>query len=139
MYRRYSYFRDPVFLSAVILYILNRALFKPWAHGHTHFFQFYFNDLICIPFWLPPWLYIYRRIGIRKHDYFPTRFEVLTHWIVWSLFFEWIGPAIKGPFAWAVADPWDITAYGAGALITGFFWGAWSQPNRKKPSRIEQG
>ncbi len=131
MSRRYRYCSDPVFLCAFALYLLNKVVFKPLAQGHTTFFAYYGNDLLCIPFCLPPVLYVYRLIGLRSPARFPTRFEVLAHVVVWSFFFEWLAPlVIKGPFAWSVADPWDVVAYAVGATIAGIFWGTWSQSDR---------
>ena len=53
---RYRYCADPVFLVAFVLYLLNRLVFKPVARGHTVFFEYWGNDLLCIPFCLPPFL-----------------------------------------------------------------------------------
>jgi hypothetical protein len=132
---KFRYCGDPVFLSALALYLLNRVLFKPWTQGHTTFFAYYSNDLLCIPFCLPPVLYVYRLLGLREPNRFPTRFEVLAHLVVWSLFFEWIAPVIiKGPFAWTVADPWDVVAYAVGALIATSFWGTWRRSSRRAPT-----
>jgi hypothetical protein len=128
----FRYFRDPAFLTALTLYLVNRGLLKPLTLGHVGFFHDYFNDLLCIPFWLPVCLWVYRRIGIRWHDRAPTRFEVLSHLIIWSLCFEWLGPALKGPFAWTVADPWDVAAYTIGTVIAGAFWGTWRPAVRRE-------
>jgi hypothetical protein len=124
---RYRYCADPVFLTALLLYLLNRLAFKPLALGHTVFFEYYGNDVLCIPFCLPPVLYVYRLLRLRPRDRYPTRFEVLTHLIVWSLFFEWLGPVVlRGPFAWTIADPLDVVAYAVGAAVAGTFWGTWA-------------
>lgn len=123
---RYRYCGDPVFLTALMLYLLNKTVFKPLAVGHTTFFAYYGNDLLCIPFCLPPVLYVYRLVGLRARDRYPTRFELLSHLIVWSLFFEWLAPVVlRGPFAWSVADPWDVVAYAVGTAIAGGVWGTW--------------
>lgn len=123
---RYRYCSDAVFLASAALYALNRWCIKPLTAGHTVFFSSYFNDLLCIPLWLPVCLFAYRRLGVRWHDGPPTRFEVLSHLAVWSLCFEWLLPHFGGPFAWTVADPWDIIAYAVGAVIAGYFWRTWS-------------
>jgi len=57
-----------VFLLAFGLYFVNKWVFKPLTLSHPGFFHCYFNDLICIPFWLPPILFIHRKLGIRDHD-----------------------------------------------------------------------
>jgi len=131
---RYRYCADPVFLSACVLYLLNRVVFKPLALGHTVFFEYYGNDVLCIPFCLPPVLYLYRLLKIRHRDRYPTRFELVSHLIVWSLFFEWLGPVVlRGPFAWSKPDPYDVVAYIAGGAIAGGFWGTWSRARRTRP------
>jgi hypothetical protein len=137
MTRRFRYCADPVFLTATGLYVLNKLCFKPWAQGYTVFFAYYVNDLLCIPFCLPPVLSVYRWLRLRRAYSFPTRFEVLIHLVVWSLFFEWIAPVlIKGPFVWTVADPWDVVAYAVGAGIAGLFWGTWRLPSRLRGRRL---
>ncbi len=126
MPRKYRYCFDPVFLTAFVLYLLNRWLFKPWSQGHTTLFAYYGNDVLCIPFCLPPVLFVYRLLKMRRPYSYPTRFEMLSHLIIWSLFFKWLGPSvIKGPFAWTSTDPWDVVAYSIGAIIAGFCWGTW--------------
>ena len=47
----FLYLRDPLFLACLAAYLVNRFVVKPavasgFAHEH-------FNDLICVPFWLP--------------------------------------------------------------------------------------
>lgn len=124
MNRGFLYVRDPVFLTALALYLLNRFLFKPMEGPHGGFFHSYVNDLLCIPFCLPPCLRAYRAIGVRTHDQVPTRFEMLTHLIVWSLTFEVFAPRVGGIYAWTVGDPLDVVAYAIGAAIVGAIWGA---------------
>ncbi len=126
MYGAFRYCRDPVFLTALGLYVLNRWLFKPLAEGHTDFFRNWGNDLLFIPLCLPPWLYINRLFGLRRPGSYPTRFEVLIHTLAWSLFCYWLAPVvIRGPFAWKAIDPWDPVACVVGALIAGIYWGTW--------------
>ena len=126
----FRYCLDPVFLTAAVLYGLNRWVFKPLAQGHVHFFAYYGNSLLCIAFCLPPVLFVYRLVGLRDPKSFPTRFEIVSHLIVWSLFFKWLAPqVIKGPFAWVAADPWDVVWYIIGGVIAGGFWGVW----RRRP------
>jgi hypothetical protein len=124
MAARYRYCRDPVFVGALMLYILNRFLFKPLAHGHTVFFQYWGNDLLFIPLCLPPWLYINRLVGLRPSQGFPTRIEIAVHTVIWSFFCYWLAPVvIRGPFAWKAVDPWDPVACIVGSLIAEFCWG----------------
>lgn len=124
--KRFQYCFDPVFVGAAILYVLNRLVLKPLTVGHMHFFVCYANSLLCIAFCLPPVLYVYRLFGLRNAASYPTRFEMIAHLVVWSLFFKWVAPVvIKGPFAWVAADPWDVAWYWIGGFIAGEFWGVW--------------
>jgi hypothetical protein len=135
MISRFRYCRDPVFLSALALYLMNRWFFKPLALGHTVFFQYWGNHLLFIPLFLPPWLYINRLLRLRRPEAYPTRFEIVVHTIVWSLFCYWLAPVvIRGPFAWKAVDPWDPVACLAGALIAGMCWGIW----RRRPDRVSR-
>jgi hypothetical protein len=122
----FKYCLDPVFLTVFVLYFVNRWVIKPIVFGHVTFFHSYFNDLICIPFWLTPLLWVYRRLGIRWHDGPPTRFELVAHLVVWSVFFELIAPRMTGLFPKTVGDPWDVVAYWVGGGIASILWGTWS-------------
>jgi len=119
-----------VFLTCGALYLLNRFWWKPDLElfRHTTLFAWYLNDILCIPFCLPPLLYLYGILRFRKPTAYPTRFEVLTHLVVWSLFFEWLAPFyLHRIFPNTVSDPWDVVAYAVGAAIAGCAWGTWSQ------------
>lgn len=120
--RRFRYCLDPVFLTAAALYLVNRWLLKP-LESHAGFFHAYGNDLLCIPFCLPPCLWVYRRIRLRDHDRMPTCFELLTHLVVWSIYFEAVAPRLGGPFAWTVGDLWDAVAYAVGGAVAAAAWG----------------
>lgn len=126
--RRFRYCGDRVFLVSFGIYLLNRLVLRPYVPlKTTTFFAWYLNDVLCIPFCLPPVLYLYRRLGLRRRDAFPTRLEIIVHFLVWSIFFEWIAPVyLHSIFPMAVSDPWDVVAYAVGAAIAGQFWGAWS-------------
>lgn len=126
MRSRFHYLRDPVFLAATVLYLANRYIFRPLEGPHGGFFHNYGNDILCIPFLLPPVLRVYRAIGLRWHDRMPTRFELFTHLVVWSIVFEGIAPRMGGIYAWTKADPWDVVAYAAGAIIAGAYWGVFA-------------
>ena len=124
--RRFRYLLDPVFLAAVALYACNRWLVKPSAFGEVEFFHSYLNDLLCLPFWLPPVLLSYRLLGLRKHDSPPTSSELALHFVVWSVVFEAVGPRLRAWYPTTVGDPWDVLAYGVGALVGGVLWGTFS-------------
>ena len=123
----FRYCLDPLFLTVTALYLINRFAIKPNVPlSTTTFFAWYLNDLLCIPFCLPPVLYFYQRIGLRKPSRFPTAFEIIFHLVVWSVTFEWIAPRyFHRQFPTAVSDPWDVVCYTVGALISGAVWGSW--------------
>ncbi len=123
---QFRYCVDPVFVATAVLYAVNRLYLKPICH--FHFAICYANSLFCIPFCLPPVLYAYSVVGLRETHAFPSRFELVLHLAVWSLFFKWLAPTvIKGPFSWVIGDPWDVFWYAVGTVIAGFFWHSWSR------------
>ena len=113
---RFRYLRDPLFLSGCASYTVNRWLLKP--HFHSAFLRGYFNDLFLIPCALPPILLVHRWFKLRPRDEKPRVSEVLFHLIIWSVLFEIIGPK----FIRTTADPFDILAYTAGALVAILWW-----------------
>jgi len=122
----YQYLKDPVFLMSVMLYMANRIILKPLTANDTgtvhEFIHWHLNDFLCIPFCLPPLLFIERTMGLRYHDGPPTRTEIVGSLIIWIGFFEWAAPLLfrRG----TVADPSDIPAYIGGAILCGLIWGA---------------
>jgi hypothetical protein len=110
--RRFRYLRDPLFLIGCSAYAINRWLVKP--HVHTGFFHSHFNDC-----WLPPILWLHRRLGLRPHDAPPQVSEILPHLVFWSMLFEWIGPKFVPH---TTGDPFDALAYAAGAVAAGLWW-----------------
>lgn len=120
----FRYAADPVCLVAVLLYAVNRWLLKPHgvggAFGHA-FFRGYLNDVLCLPLFLPPILFAQRLLGLRRHDDGPRLWEVLQHWLVFSVVFEVVLPRFPQWFR-TTADPLDVVAYLAGGLGA---WAAW--------------
>lgn len=114
---RFPYLRDPLFLFGCVAYCLNRWLIKP--HLPSGFLHSHFNDLLLIPCALPLILWLHRQLGLRSHDHPPTGLEIAFHLVFWSALFEWIGPKFVSH---ATADPWDVLAYLAGALLAGAWW-----------------
>lgn len=120
---QFLYLCDPLFRSCLVLYFINRWIFKRlWDAG---FFHDHLNDLMCIPFWVPIMLWAQRRVGLRDSDGPPLASEILIPLFVWSWLFEMILPRI-GPFRErAVSDHLDILYYTVGALIAIAFWAWW--------------
>lgn len=114
---RFGYWRDRLFLAAVIGYGLNRWLLKP---GSTSpFLRGQFNDLLLIPAALPLVLWTQRQLGLRHNDDPPTWAEMLLHLAVWSGICEVIGPL------WlhhGTADVWDVVAYTVGGILACLWW-----------------
>jgi SAM-dependent methyltransferase len=116
--KRFRYLGDSLFLLGSLLYALNRWWIKP--HVHSRFMHDHFNDLLLIPCALPPLLLLQRWLRLRTHDGLPSIGEVVLYWTVWSLFLEGIGPRL---IPWkSVGDPWDVVAYGVGAIAATLWW-----------------
>src|SRR5262245_10214696 len=119
----FLYLRDPLFLFCVGVYFLNRFVFrKIWLSGFVHE---HFNDLICIPFWVPILLFIQRRTGWRDGDDSPRPAEIVIPLIVWSWLFEVILPSTERFRGLAVSDYLDILYYALGALGAALIWRWW--------------
>jgi hypothetical protein len=120
--RRFNYLKDTLFISSIVLYLLNRWILKPVSLHHTTFFSSFLNDIICIPFCLPPVLLLTRIVKLRDNDEPPDIYELGFYVLLWSLIFEIICPAYGKVFNYTVSDPWDIVCYCVGALLGGFYW-----------------
>lgn len=114
---RFRYCYDPLFLLGGAAYLINRLLLKP--HFHNRLLHSYFNDLWLVPCALPLILWIHRRLGLRSHDKPPQLLEITLHLVFWSIFFEWIGPALVSH---TTGDFGDVLAYGIGAVAAGLWW-----------------
>jgi len=116
----FRYLRDRLFLACVAAYFINRLVLKRiWVSGFVHD---HFNDLICIPFWVPVMLWIERSIGLRRRDGPPDAMEIAVPLVVWSWTFEvflpargWLGPH-------CAADHRDVLWYSVGALAASLAW-----------------
>ena len=128
--RRFGYLGDPVFALAVIAYFVNRWALKPLTGDPADFWHCYANDVLCVPFWLPPQLRLARALGLRKHDLPPTITEIVVMVVVWSWLFELAvpSPALRGLFPICVADELDVVAYAIGGLAAGMLWRSGRDP-----------
>ena len=119
----FQYLRDPLFVSCLVLYALNRCVLKPLLPNE--FFHSYLNDLICIPFWLPIMLWGMRKAGLRADDAPPQGYEILIPLVMWSVVFELWLPSINYFRHLAFTDALDILCYTVGAVLASLFWGWW--------------
>jgi hypothetical protein len=77
--------------------------------------------VLCLPLFLPASLYLQRLCRVRRHDGPPRLWEVLQHWVVFSVVFELMIPAFPRFFR-STADPWDAVAYLAGGTAGWLVW-----------------
>jgi hypothetical protein len=113
----FRYLKDPLFLVCFAAYFINRLILKPLVVGG--FLHDHFNDLICIPFWLPMMLALMRLLRLRKHDGPPSVLEIAVPVVLWSVWFEGILPRYTTRF---VADIWDVFWYALGGVGAFFVW-----------------
>jgi hypothetical protein len=116
----FRYAADPICLGSIIIYGLNRWLLKPQGIGGA-FTQGYLNDLLCLPLFLPIILGVQRLLRIRRHDGVPRMWEMLQHWIIFSVLFEIVLPRYPQYFR-TTADEIDVVAYLIGGLIAWAWW-----------------
>ncbi len=112
----FRFWRDPLCVLGCGAYSLNRWLLKP--HFRWPFLHSYFNDLWLIPCALPLLLWLHRHFDLRS-DTPPTFLEVTGHLLVWSIFFEWLGPWLLPS---SIGDGYDVAAYAIGGLIAWLWW-----------------
>jgi len=115
----FRYLRDPVFLFATFLYVLNRLLIAPLYGAKLPFLINYFGDALLIPCALPILLWLQRFARLRDNDGAPTVPEILGTLVFWAVLFEWLFPRFAGR---GVSDPLDVLAYAVGALLAGAAW-----------------
>jgi hypothetical protein len=117
---KFRYLRDPLFLACLALYFANRWLMKPLLAGG--FFHTHFNDLICLPFWVPIMLFGMQKLGLRADDRPPRSYEILIPLVMWSAVFELYLPQTPYFRQLMIADPIDIIYYALGGLGAALFW-----------------
>jgi hypothetical protein len=117
---RFRYVLDPLCIESVLIYLVGRWYLRPQHIGGA-FTQGYLNDVLCLPLFLPVILMGQRLIKLRNHDHPPKLWEMLQHWVIFSIVFEVIIP--RYPAIWrSTADPLDVIAYLAGGLVGWIFW-----------------
>ena len=116
----FGYLRDPLFLACFCLYWVNRLAIKRLPH--PAFFHAHFNDLICIPFFVPMLVLATRVCGLRPHDRPPQLHEVMIPLVIWSVLFEIVFPLHPYWRQWLVGDPFDILYYTIGACAAYVVW-----------------
>ena len=116
----YRYLRDPVFLCALAIYLINKFALKPYTHNA--FVHGYVVDIICMPFWIPILLLIMRKAGLRSHDGPPRAHEILIPLLFWSWAFEVYLPQTDVLRGITIADNMDVLSYAGGALAAVLIW-----------------
>jgi hypothetical protein len=125
----FDYWKDPLFLLGLAIYLLNRFAIKPSLHHYSPFFHGHLDDSLTVPVALPLFLLVYRWIGFRPDDEPPRWWEILLHLAVWIEFFKGPGPLI---FHHGTVDPIDSWCMAAGALVSWLYW----QRRALFPSRV---
>jgi hypothetical protein len=115
----FRYALDPVFLVALGIYIVNRAIIKPHLHPYSPFFHGHLDDSLLVPVALPIFLLVYRLLGLRPDNAPPRWWEIAAHLLVWSIFFKWFGPVVLHQ---SVTDPVDVACYAAGGIVAWLLW-----------------
>jgi hypothetical protein len=114
--------REPLFVAAALLYAVNRLVLRPLVLDPQSFVHCHLADVCCVPVCLPLALVLQQRLGLRRVGEAPRLHEVIVHWLWWSFCFEWAGPRLPWLAPGCVADPLDVLAYGAGALVAALWW-----------------
>lgn len=117
---RFRYLRDPLFLACLAAYFINHFVLKRiWSGGFVHS---HFNDLICIPFWVPIMLWLEKLAGLRQIDTRPELHEIIIPVVIWSWIFEIILPQTELFREWCVGDELDVICYALGGLGAMSIW-----------------
>jgi hypothetical protein len=117
--KAFGYWRDPVFLICLAIYVVNRTLIKPHLHHYSPLFHGHLDDTLTVPVALPIYLFAYRWIGLRPDDEPPRWWEIALHVAVWNVFYKWFGPVVLHH---GVADPIDEWCIAGGGLIAWALW-----------------
>ena len=113
------YLFNAPFLLAVALYAIDRWIVPGLVSDLHPVLANHFRDLLTVPCALPPVLLLVRLLGLRDNDGPPTAGETTFAVVVYSLWFEGIGPL----FAARATQDWiDTLAYALGAVGAHFLW-----------------
>jgi len=134
---RFRYLADPVCIVSLCLYALNRFVLKP-HHIGGWFTHGYFNDVLCLPLFVPMILYVQHVIGLRKHAGYPRVWEIFQNWAAFTIVFQIVIPRFPKRFV-SAGDPWDILAYVAGGVIAGLIWSLCSGPQSESTTYMTPG
>src|ERR1700677_4634036 len=93
----FRYFADPVCITCLVIYPINRFYLKP-HHIGGWFTHGYLNDVLCLPMFVPMILYIQRALGLRTHDGYPRLWELFQNWAIFSIVFQAILPRFPETF-----------------------------------------
>lgn len=111
--RQWPEFRQPLFVAAAALYgahQLNRHVLQ-WPLPEL--LTSYLADIAGMPVILSVALAAQRRLVMRSRAFVLPDSWLLAAWAYASVWFEGLWPYVS---ATAVADPWDVVAYGLGTL-----------------------
>lgn len=131
----FAYLADKTFLAACFLYTANRSWGKPQLGATIPFLRCHFDDCLLVPAALPPLLYVFRKLGLRRGDSPPSLREVAEWTLLWAVTFEWVFPRFLGR---GIGDWRDVIAYAVGGLVSWRLWQRGSQPfGAANPPRVQ--
>lgn len=121
--RRFAYCGEIIFQIAALAYFSNRFVIGPAIH--LAFLRNYLGDFLLFPCAAPPLFWMRDSLRGQLAGVPPSWVETGVLFLLWSFIFEWLGPIWlkKG-----TADPYDVIAYAAGAIICGIVWRARAVP-----------
>jgi hypothetical protein len=102
------------------------------------FFHSHFNNLICVPFFVPIMLLAMRKLGLRPDDEPPRSLEIMIPVIIWSVLFEVVLPQHEDWGRGMTAGFKDVVYYTLGAFVAACFWAYWYRrvPRRALASNL---
>ncbi|MFZ4597242.1 MAG: hypothetical protein ACOYNN_01225 [Terrimicrobiaceae bacterium] len=125
--RPFRYAWEPLCLVALGAYAANRWVF------HPTFLQGWFNDILLLPAALPIFLWMERKIGLRKTDVPPRGREIAFYFVAWSVAAEIIAPRF---FSRSTADPLDVVWYAVGAVVCYVVWATSAPDNGCRAMKV---